>query len=213
MSGVIGSAISAFGIGFAIGFSLIMAIGAQNAFVLRQGLTRRHVFAVALFCAGSDALLIAAGVSGISIFILEFATRHSALLFGFASLWLAAYGALRSRDAIRGNANMTYQDGVEMGLVPTLAITAMLTFGNPHVYLDTIVLIGTVSLQFEAMNKLYYGIGAAISSFVFFFSLAYGAKFLSPYMERPNAWRILDAGIAVIMFALALSMLRAGGLI
>ena len=213
MSGVMGSAVSAFGTGFAIGFSLIMVIGAQNAFVLRQGLMRRHVFAIALFCAGSDALLIAAGVGGISLFIAEFSTRHSALLFGFAGLWLAVYGALRLRDAIRGDANMPHHNGAEMGLVPTLAITAMLTFGNPHVYLDTVVLIGAVSLQFEATDKLYYGLGAAISSCVFFFSLAYGAKYLAPYMERPNAWRILDAGIAIIMFALALSMLRAGGLI
>ena len=213
MYGVMGSTVSAFGTGFAIGFSLIMAIGAQNAFVLRQGLMRRHVFAIALFCAGSDALLIAAGVGGISLFIAEFATRHSALLFGFASLWLAVYGALRLRDAIRGDANLTHHNGAVMGLVPTLAITTMLTFGNPHVYLDTVVLIGAVSLQFEATDKLYYGLGAVFSSFVFFFSLAYGAKYLAPTMEQPNAWRILDAGIAIIMFALALSMLRAGGLI
>jgi L-lysine exporter family protein LysE/ArgO len=213
MSGVMGSAVSAFGTGFAIGFSLIMAIGAQNAFVLRQGLMRSHIFAVALFCAGSDALLIAAGVGGISLFIAEFATRHSAQLFGFAGLWLTAYGALRLRDAIRGDGRIAYHSGVQTRLVPTLTITAMLTFGNPHVYLDTVVLIGAVSLQFEAMDKLYYGLGAAISSFVFFFSLVYGARFLTQYMERPNAWRILDAGIAAIMFALALSMLRAGGLI
>ena len=213
MSDMMTPAISAFGTGFAIGLSLIMVIGAQNAFVLRQGLMRRHIFSVALFCAGSDALLIAAGVGGVSMFIEEFAARHSALLFGFASLWLALYGALRLHDAIRGNGHVAQHNGAQMGLVPTLAITAMLTFGNPHVYLDTVVLIGAVSLQFEAMNKLYYGLGAAISSFVFFFSLVYGARFLAPYMMRPNAWRILDAGIAAIMFALALSMLRAGGLI
>jgi L-lysine exporter family protein LysE/ArgO len=206
-------AMSAFCTGFAIGFSLIMAIGAQNAFVLRQGLMRRHIFAVAMFCAGSDALLIAAGVAGTSLFIAEFAARHSALLFGFASLWLAVYGALRLRGAVRGDGHIGNQNGAQTGLVPTLAITAMLTFGNPHVYLDTVVLIGAVSLQFEAMNKVYYGLGAVISSFVFFLSLVYGARFLAPYMERPNAWRILDAGIAAVMFALALSMLRAGGLI
>ena len=213
MSGLMTPAISAFGTGFAIGFSLIMAIGAQNAFVLRQGLMRSHIFAVALFCAGSDVLLIAAGVGGVSLFISEFATRHSTLLFGFASLWLAIYGALRLRDAIRGDGHIAHHNVAQTGLVPTLAITAMLTFGNPHVYLDTVVLIGAVSLQFEAMNKLYYGLGAAFSSFVFFFSLVYGAKFLAPLMERQNAWRLLDAGIAAIMFVLALSMLRAGGLI
>lgn len=204
---------SAFGTGFAIGFSLIMAIGAQNTFVLRQGLMRRHVFAVALFCAGSDALLITAGIGGFSVFIAEFSAQHSAFLFGFASLWLAFYGALRLRAAIYGDGYVAYHNGATTGLVPTLVITAMLTFGNPHVYLDTVVLIGAVSLQFEAMNKVYYGLGAAISSFVFFFSLVYGARYLASYIKRPNFWRILDAGIATIMFALALSMLRAGGLI
>ena len=213
MFGLMTPAMSAFCTGFAIGFSLIMAIGAQNAFVLRQGLMRRHVFAVALFCAGADALLIAAGVGGVSLFIAEFAACHSALLFGFASLWLTVYGALRLRDAVRGDGHIAHHNWAQTGLVPTLATTAMLTFGNPHVYLDTVVLIGAVSLQFEAMNKLYYGLGAAISSFVFFFSLVYCAKHFAPYMERPNAWRILDACIAAIMFALALSMLRSGGLI
>ena len=204
---------SAFGTGFAIGFSLIMVIGAQNAFVLRQALLRQHIFAVALFCAGSDALLIAAGVGGVSLFIAELVSRHSTLLFGFAGLWLAVYGGLRLRDSICGGGYIAQHNGVQTGLAPTMAITAMLTFGNPHVYLDTVVLIGAVSLKFEAADKLYYGLGAAISSFVFFFSLAYGAKYLAPYMGRPNAWRILDAGIAIIMFALAQSMFRAAGLI
>ena len=213
MSIVVTPVMSAFGTGLAVGFSLIMAIGAQNAFVLRQGLMRRHIFIVALFCAGSDTILIAVGVGGISLTISEFAVRHSALLFGFAGLWLAAYGTLRLRDAIRGGSHIVHHNETPTGLIQTLIITAVLTFGNPHVYLDTVVLIGAVSLQFEATDKLYYGLGAAISSFVFFFSLAYGAKYLTPYMERPNAWRILDAGIAIIMFALALSMLRAGELI
>ncbi len=205
-------AIIPFGTGLAIGFSLIMAIGAQNVFILRQGLLRHHIFAVALFCAGADALLIAAGVCGISV-VAEISARHSALFFSFASLWLAIYGALRLRDAIQGDSHIAHHSGTQTGLVQTLSITAMLTFGNPHVYLDTVVLIGAVSLQFEAINKLFYGLGAATSSFLFFFSLGYGARLLAPYMERPNAWRILDAGIAVIMFVLALSMLRAGGLV
>ncbi len=213
MSGLVTPAMSAFVIGFAFGLSLIMAIGAQNAFLLRQGLMRRHIFAVALFCAGSDSLLIAVGVGGSSLFISEFAAQHSALLFGFASLWLAVYGVLRLRDAIRGGGHIAHHNGAQTGLVPTLTITAMVTFGNPHVYLDTVVLIGAVSLQFEAMDKLYYALGAVTSSFVFFFSLVYGAAYLAPYMDQSNAWRILDAGIAAIMFALALSMLQAGGVI
>ena len=213
MSGLMTPAIVAFGTGFATGLSLIIAIGAQNTFVLRQGLMRRHIFAVALFCATSDALLISAGVGGISLFIAEFAGRHSTLLFGLGGLWLIFYGVLRLLDAIRGEGRIAHANKAQTGVIPTLAFTAVLTFCNPHVYLDTVVLIGAVSLQFEALNKLYYGLGAAISSFVFFFSLAYGARFLAPYMESSNAWRILDAGIAIVMFALALSMLRAGGLI
>ena len=213
MSGLVTPAMSAFVAGFAVGLSLIMVIGAQNVFVLRQGLMRRHIFAVAFFCAGSDTLLIAAGIGGASLFISEFAARYSALLFGLAGLWLVVYGILRLRDAIRGDGHISHHNVAQTGLFPTLAITAMLTFGNPHVYLDTVVLIGAMSLQFEAMNKFYFGLGAAISSFVFFFTLVYGAKFLAPYMGLPNAWRILDTGIAAILFALALSMLRAGGLI
>lgn len=207
------SAVSAFGTGFAVGLSLIMAIGAQNAFVFRQALIRRHVFAVAMFCACSDALLIAVGVGGISLLIADFATKYFVLLSGLASLWLTFYGALRLFDAIRGGGNISHKNGAKMRLLPTLAVTALLTFGNPHVYLDTVVLVGAVSLQFEAVNKLYYGFGAVIASFAFFFSLAYGARVLGPFIERPNAWRIIDAGTAVIMFALALSMLRAARLI
>ena len=203
----------AFFTGFALGFSLIVAIGAQNAFVLRQGLLRRHVFAVGLFCAVSDALLIAVGVGGLSLSIADFAEQHAGVLFGLASLWLAVYGAMRLRDAVRGDAHMKRQDKGELGLLATLGVAAALTFGNPHVYLDTVVLIGAVSLQFAAMNKLCYAFGAMTSSFVFFFGLVYGAQFLAPVMARPNAWRVLDAGIAVIMFALAAAMLRAGGLI
>ncbi len=213
MIGSIGSAVSAFSTGFAIGLSLIMAIGAQNAFVLRQGLMHHHMFAVALFCAGSDALLIAIGVGGVSLFVADFATRHSQVLFAFASLWLGFYGALRLRAAISGNANFKHQNGREIGLFPTLLVAAMLTFGNPHVYLDTVVLIGIVSLQFEVMNKIWFGLGATSASFFFFFTFVYGAKFLAPLMESANAWRMLDVGIAVIMFALALSMLNTGGLV
>ena len=101
---------SAFGTGFTIGLSLIMAIGAQNAFVLRKGLMRSHIFAVALFCAGSDVLLIAAGIGGISLLIAEFAAGYSTVLFGVASLWLAVYGALRLRDAIRGDGHIGLDD-------------------------------------------------------------------------------------------------------
>ena len=203
--------LSSFGTGFALGFSLILAIGAQNAFVLRQGLMRRHVLPVVLFCALADMLLIVAGVAGVSLLIADLVARHAPALFGLAALWLAGYGALRLRSASMATGVTGGENTVSGGLMPTLAAVAVLTFGNPHVYLDTVVLIGTVSLQFDGVNRIAYGAGAATSSFVFFFGLGYGAALLAPQMTRPNAWRVLDTVIALVMFALAIGMARAGG--
>lgn len=203
--------VSSFATGFALGFSLILAIGAQNAFVLRQGLLRRHVFVVVLFCALADMLLIVAGVAGVLLLIADFAERHASLLFGLAALWLAAYGALRLRSAARAGVALAEDPGDGGGLAATVATVAVLTFGNPHVYLDTVVLIGTVSLQFEEAQKIAYAAGAGTASFVFFFGLGYGASLLAPQMRRRNAWRVLDAVIAMVMFMLAFGMARAGG--
>lgn len=200
-----------FGTGFALGFSLILAIGAQNAFVLRQGLTRRHVLPVVMFCAVADMLLIVAGVGGVSLLIADIASRHAPALFGLTAIWLAGYGLLRVRSAVMANGAISDGDGVSGQLVPTLVTAAVLTFGNPHVYLDTVVLIGTVSLQFDGTDRIAYGAGAATASFVFFFSLGYGATLLAPQMKRPNAWRIFDAVIALVMFGLAIGMALAGG--
>ena len=200
-----------FGTGFALGFSLILAIGAQNAFVLRQGLTRRHVLPVVMFCAVADMLLIVAGVGGVSLLIADIASRHAPALFGLAAIWLAGYGLLRVRSAVLANGAISDGDGVSAQLLPTLVTAAVLTFGNPHVYLDTVVLIGTVSLQFDGTDRIAYGAGAATASFVFFFSLGYGATLLAPQMKRPNAWRIFDAVIALVMFGLAIGMALAGG--
>ena len=170
----------AFLTGFVLGFSLILAIGAQNSFVLRQGLMGRHVFTVALFCSLSDALLISIGVAGISIFLNNYIDLVSDWLFGISAIWLVGYGLLRLRDAINGKSFLIAENSSVNGLVSTLSFLAILTFANPHVYLDTVVLIGSVSQQFTGDTKLAYVLGASIASFVFFFSLAYGAKFLSP---------------------------------
>jgi L-lysine exporter family protein LysE/ArgO len=172
---------------------------------------RRHVLAVVLFCALADMLLIVVGVAGISLLIADLASRYAPALFGFAALWLAGYGVLRVRSACTASGIGSDNGGEAAGLLPTLATVAVLTFGNPHVYLDTVVLIGTVSLQFDGADRLAYGAGAATSSLVFFFSLGYGASLLAPQMKRPNAWRILDMVIALVMFALAIGMARAGG--
>ena len=203
--------LSAFLTGFFLGFSLILAIGAQNSFVLRQGLMSRHVFAVAVFCSLSDALLIFIGVAGISIFLNNYINLMSDWLFGISAIWLAGYGLLRLRDAINGNSALVIESASSNGLISTLSFLVALTFANPHVYLDTVILIGSVSQQFPGNTKLAYVIGASIASFVFFFSLAYGAKFLSPIMQRPIAWQLLDCFIAFVMFTLAIKMAQAAG--
>ena len=202
--------LNAFLTGLSLGLSLILAIGAQNSFVLRQGLMGRHVFAVALFCSLSDALLIFIGVAGISIFLNNYINLISDWLFAVAAIWLACYGLLRLKDAIKGNSALVIESASSNGLTSTLSLLAVLTFANPHVYLDTVVLIGSVSQQFPGNIKVAYVLGASLASFVFFFSLAYGAKLLSPIMQKPVAWRLLDSLIAFIMFTLAIKMAQTG---
>ena len=203
--------LSAFLTGFILGFSLILVIGAQNSFVLRQGLMGRHIFTVALFCSLSDAVLISIGVAGISIFLNNFINLVSDWLFGISAIWLAGYGLLRLKDAVIGKSILIAENSSVNGLASTLSFLVVLTFANPHVYLDTVVLIGSVSQQFPGNTKLAYVLGASLASFVFFFSLAYGAKFLSPVMQRPIAWRLLDSFIAFVMFGLAIKMTYIAG--
>ena len=196
--------------GFFLGISLILAIGAQNAFVLRQGILRQHIFYVALFCALSDAFLICIGIVGISFFFNNFVNQFADLLFGFSSIWLASYGAVRLISAFKSNSTIQIETSTPKSLLPTLTILTVLTFANPHVYLDTMVLIGSVSQQFTGNTKILFAIGASLASFVFFFSLAYGAKLLAPIMQKPPSWRTLDFLIALIMFTIAIKLAYAG---
>ena len=200
--------LSPFGTGFVLGFSLILAIGAQNAFVLRQGLMRRHVLPVVMFCAVADMLLIVAGVAGISLLIADLASRHAPLLFGLAAIWLAGYGVLRLRSAAVAHDTINEDDGMTGQLLPTLATIAVLTFGNPHVYLDTVVLLGSISAQYD--NAVAFALGAMTASFVFFFSLGYGARLLAPLFARPVAWRVLDVLVGAIMWAIAAKLVLGG---
>jgi len=203
--------LSAYGTGFALGLSLILAIGAQNVFVLRQGLLRQHVLLVVLFCASADMILILAGVAGLSLLIADAVSQYLSVLFGLAALWLAGYGVMRLSSAIRASGAINTDAPAVSTVTAVLTTAAMLTFGNPHVYLDTVVLIGAVSLSFHGLSKWAYGAGAATASFAFFFLLGYGASLLAPIMQRPNAWRVLDTLIALVMCALALGMAEAGG--
>ena len=187
--------------GFLLGASLIIAIGAQNAFVLRQGLQRQHVFAVAAVCSVSDAALIAAGVAGLGVLV----KQNPALLVAVTvvgGVFLAVYGALAARRAFRPEA---LRPAAESGrsLAATLATCLALTFLNPHVYLDTVVLIGGLSARHAPPAAIAFGIGAAVASVVWFFGLAYGARLLAPLFARPPAWRVLDAIIALVMWGIA----------
>ena len=202
--------ITAFITGFFLGISLIVAIGAQNIFVIRQGILGQHVFYVALFCAISDAFLICIGVAGISFFLNNFTSQNLDLLFGLSALWLFSYGLFRLKSAFKSDAVFKIEKSRSNGIVPTLSILAALTFANPHVYLDTMVLIGSVSQQFADNQKIAFALGASIASFFFFFILAYGAKLLAPLMQKNISWRILDFFIALIMFTIAFKLAYEG---
>jgi len=202
--------IQSFLTGFFLGLSLIVAIGAQNTFVLRQGILGQHIFYVALFCALSDALLIIIGVVGISFFLNNFISQHSDIIFGLSAAWLAGYGITRLKSIFKSNKTIEIESSSLRGLFPTISIVAVLTFLNPHVYLDTMILIGSISQQFSGYYKITFALGACLASFVFFFSLAYGARLLTPIMRRPLSWKILDSLIALIMFMIAFKLASTG---
>jgi len=197
--------------GFLLGLSLIVAIGAQNAFVLRQGILRQHIFYIALFCSISDALLIILGIAGISYFLNDLIHEYSKIIFGFSAIWLFSYGVLRFQSAFKSNSIDVSNNTNPKGLLNSISIVVGLTYLNPHVYLDTVILIGSVSQQFIDLNRIYFAVGACSASFVWFFGIAYGAKLLTPIMQTPRHWRILEFLIALIMFTIGFNLLSQGG--
>lgn len=222
--------------GLGLGFSLIVAIGAQNLFVLRQGLRREHVFAVAAICAVSDAVLIALGVSGIGLVLQAVPWLVDAVRWAGAA-FLVAYGLLAARRAWRPSgtaltADATAPDAPAAGaptratpggpadagrgiriapaatrtrLLPVMLTCLALTWLNPHVYLDTVFLLGTVA-NTHGDARWLFAAGAMTASVVWFFGLAFGARYLGRWLSSPRAWRILDAIIAVVMIALGVSL-------
>lgn len=189
--------------GFALGFSLILAVGAQNAFVLRQGLLKSHVFAVCFICSVSDLLLIIAGVAGFG----ALATAAPGLELGmrlFGAAFLIWYGVRTLLAAWRGGQSMEAAEAA--GSLKAAVLTCLaLTWLNPHVYLDTVVLLGAVSAQYD--NKVAFGGGAASASFLYFFALGYGARLLAPLFARPRAWQVLDVIVGLMMLAIAAKLL------
>ncbi|QJP13559.1 amino acid transporter [Starkeya sp. ORNL1] len=200
---------SAFLAGLTVSLSLILAIGAQNAFVLRQGLRGEHVFAVCLACAVSDALLIGLGVSGFRQIAALASWIDPTMRIGGAA-FLLWYGATNLYSALRSRGALVAAEACPAALGPTLATCLALTWLNPHVYLDTVVLIGTISTQFPG-RALAFATGATAASFLFFFALGYGAGWLRPIFARPSAWRILEAGIAFTMWTIAARLLMDAG--
>ncbi|WP_299361162.1 LysE/ArgO family amino acid transporter [uncultured Paracoccus sp.] len=193
--------------GLGTGLSLIAAIGAQNAFVLKQGLLRQHVLAVCLFCAASDAVLIAAGVAGAGALASGAPWLLSAMRWGGAA-FLILYGARSARAAWRGGETLQEAGAAAPSLAATLATIAALTWLNPHVWLDTVVLLGAVSAT--QPDRLAFALGGISGSVLFFFALGYGARLLAPLFARPVAWRLLDAAVALVMWAIAATLILTG---
>ena len=196
--------------GFFLGLSLIIAIGAQNAFVLRQGLRREHVLAVVAICALSDLLLIALGIAGAGI-VFEQLPWLVEVVRWVGAAFLVTYGALAARRAIRPSAQALVSDQRVGGgtLIAAIATCLALTWLNPHVYLDTLVLLGSVGST-HGDARWAFGAGAGLASILWFATLGFGARMLGPLFARPLAWRILDAVIAVVMFAIAIALIWSG---
>ena len=191
--------------GFAIGLSLIVAIGAQNAFVLKQGLKKQAVFWVCFVCALSDSILVVLGITGFATVIQLYPE-----LVGFAkwagAVFLLWYGLQHAIQAFKSNQSLHAGSQNEIKLSKIIIVCLALTWLNPHVYLDTVVLIGSISTQFE-QTKLYFALGVITASWFFFFSLGYGARVLIPVFANPQAWKVLDVVIALIMWSIAISLM------
>lgn len=216
--------------GFGLGLSLIVAIGAQNLFVLRQGIRREHAIAVAVVCAVSDAVLIAVGVSGLGAILhaapwLIDAVRWAGAAFLLVYAALAARRSLRpSGDALRAEPSpaenaqtvvsapdsapfaRSRQVAVPVRLTPVLLTCLALTWLNPHVYLDTVFLLGSIAST-HGDTRWWFAAGAMVASVAWFFALALGARYLSRWLATPRAWRVLDGIIAIVMLALAVSLI------
>lgn len=196
--------------GFFSGLSLIVAIGAQNAFVLRQSLTRNHIFLVCLFCALSDTILVVAGVLGFGAVVAGFPALPTILAVAGA-VFLTGYAAVRLREAWRGAYHLEL-NGDKPGLRKVLAMLTAVTWLNPHVYLDTMGLLGAISVQYENPGqRAIFALAASAGSFGFFFSLGYGGRVIAPMMQSVRSWRILDTAIAAIMLSIAASLIRTLG--
>jgi L-lysine exporter family protein LysE/ArgO len=192
--------------GLGLGLALIVAIGAQNAFVLRQGLRGEHVMPVVAVCALSDLALIVAGVAGTGALLDRVPEAVTVIRWAGAG-FLLGYAALAARRALQPAGALTAEAARRTPLLTTLVTASALTWLNPHVYLDTVVLLGSVAATHGDL-RWWFGAGAAAGSLLWFTALGAGARLLRPVFARPGAWRVLDVGIALVMVVLALGLLH-----
>jgi L-lysine exporter family protein LysE/ArgO len=200
---------SAFTTGFALSATLIIAIGAQNAFVLRQGIRREHVAPIVIFCALADLLLIGAGVVGLAS-VLGNSPALASLLTIAGSAFLAWYGVRALRRALIPQSLRASAGDQPLSLGNAMAQAAGFTLLNPHVYLDTVLLMGSIGTRQPPDLRLWFVGGAACASGVWFTTLGFGARLLAPVFARPGAWRVLDSVIGLTMLALAVMLIRQG---
>ena len=193
--------------GLLLSLGLIVAIGAQNAFVLRQGLRREHVGSVVAFCAVADALLITAGVFGMAQALGERPLLAQALALGGAA-FLAMYGWRALQRARQTSALDVTSTGQGLGRVAVLAQAAAFTLLNPHVYLDTVLLVGSIGARQPSTMQGWFAAGASSASLLWFSALGFGGRWLAPWFARPRAWQVLDALIGLTMWVLSLLLVR-----
>lgn len=191
---------AAFLVGFATSAGLIVAIGAQNAYVLRQGVRREYVAAVVIVCAGADALLISAGVAGLGAPLRDYPAAVEVARYA-GSAFLLAYGVLAARRAMR-RSTLVIGDEPDSSLRVVVLTCLAFTFLNPHVYIDTVLLLGSIANQYGDGRQWWFGAGAIAGSMAWFIALGWGARLLSPLFARPLAWRVLDGVIAAMMVSL-----------
>ncbi len=195
--------------GFAMSGGLIMAIGAQNAFVLRQGIKGEHILAVVLLCMVSDIFCITLGVVGVGGLIASHTIALQIATWGGA-LFLTYYGIMALKRVLQGSGSLTVQDSSEAqgnSLKAVILMCLAFTFLNPGVYLDTMVLLGSVSTHFQNEQKWWFAVGACSASIIWFASLGWGARQLAPLFKSPRAWQVFDGIVAVMMFALAWTLI------
>lgn len=200
--------IGTFFMGAVISGGLIVAIGSQNAFLLKVGLSNRYPMWAASVCFTGDILLIGAGVFGVgAIFSADTIWRDLLSLGGAAFLFWYGFTALKS--AIRGNNSLAVESGDTRpkSLKATLLMAFAMTFLNPHVYIDTVILVGGVTASLPAQQKVWFASGALVASALWFYSLVYVARKLIPVLNKPKTWRVIDTSIALVMFAIAISLL------